>query len=63
MARQVRLQGVTVGHRDGFEAMLAAMAHHQVRPVLGETFAFDALRDAMDHLRQGGHVGKTLIRF
>lgn len=63
VARQVRLQGVTVGHRDGFEAMLAAMAQHQVRPVLGRTFAFEDLKDAMAHLRQGGHFGKTLIGF
>jgi NADPH:quinone reductase-like Zn-dependent oxidoreductase len=63
VARQVRLQGVTVGHRDGFEAMLKAMAQHEVHPVLGESFAFEQLKDAMDHLRQGGHFGKTLIRF
>ena len=63
VARQVRLQGVTVGHRDGFEAMLAAMAQHQVRPVLGETFAFEDLKPALNHLRQGGHFGKTLIKF
>ncbi|MBY8977954.1 NAD(P)-dependent alcohol dehydrogenase [Rhodobacteraceae bacterium NNCM2] len=63
VARQVRLQGVTVGHRDGFEAMLAAMAQHEVHPVLGETFAFEELKEAMTHLRQGGHFGKTLIRF
>lgn len=63
VARQLRLQGVTVGHRDGFEAMLSAMAQHELRPVLGETFAFEALKEAMDHLRGGGHFGKTLIRF
>jgi len=63
VARQVRLQGVTVGHRDGFEAMLRAMAQHRVRPVLGKTFAFDALKEAMDHLRAGDHFGKTLIQF
>ncbi|EDM71432.1 oxidoreductase, zinc-binding dehydrogenase family protein [Roseobacter sp. AzwK-3b] len=63
VARQVRLQGVTVGHRDGFEAMLAAMAQHQMRPVLGKTFAFEDLKPALDHLRQGGHFGKTLIEF
>ena len=63
VARQVRLQGVTVGHRDGFEAMLRAMAQHEVHPVLGDSFAFEQLKDAMEHLRQGGHFGKTLIRF
>ena len=63
VARQVRLQGVTVGHRDGFEAMLAAMAQHEIRPVLGKSFAFEDLRAALDHLRSGGSVGKTLIEF
>ena len=41
VTRQVRLQGITVGHRDGFEAMLTAMERHKIRPVLGESFAFD----------------------
>ena len=63
VARQVRLQGVTVGHRDGFEAMLAAMDQHRLRSVLGETFAFEDLKPALTHLRQGGHFGKTLIKF
>ena len=63
VARQVRLQGVTVGHRDGFEAMLRAMELHQVQPVLGETFPFEDLKTAMDHLRVGDHFGKTLIQF
>jgi NADPH:quinone reductase-like Zn-dependent oxidoreductase len=63
VARQVRLQGVTVGHRDGFGAMLAAMSQHNVRPVIGQTFAFEDLKPALAHLRDGGHFGKTLIRF
>lgn len=63
VSRQIRLQGVTVGHRDGFEAMLRAMAQHEMRPVLGETFDFERLKDAMTHLQQGGHFGKTLIQF
>lgn len=62
VARQIRLQGVTVGHRDGFEAMLAAMAQHQVRPVIGAEFAFDDLKDAMRHQRDGKNFGKTIIR-
>lgn len=63
VARQVRLQGVTVGHRDGFEAMLQAMEQHEIQPVINETFAFEDLKPAMDHLRSGGHFGKTLIQF
>lgn len=63
VARQVRLQGVTVGHRAGFEAMLAAMEQHQIHPVIGTTFAFEDLHSALQHQRDGGHFGKTLIRF
>lgn len=63
VARQVRLQGVTVGHRDGFEAMLRAMSLHGTRPLLGRTFAFEGLRDALEHLRAGPGLGKTLIEF
>lgn len=63
VARQVKLQGVTVGHRAGFEAMLSAMEMHQIRPVLGKQFAFEELKDAMDHLRSGNTFGKTLIQF
>ncbi|GAB5512170.1 MAG: NAD(P)-dependent alcohol dehydrogenase [Hyphomicrobiales bacterium] len=63
VARQVRLQGVTVGHRDGFDAMLAAMEQHQLRPVLGAEFAFEDLKSAFEHLRKGGNFGKTLIAF
>jgi len=63
VTRQVRLQGITVGHRDGFEAMLTAMERHKIRPVLGESFAFDKLKDALNHLRQSGHFGKTTIHF
>lgn len=63
VARQVRLQGVTVGHRDGFEAMLYAMTQHELHPILGDIFAFEDLKPAMDHLRNGGHFGKTLVQF
>ncbi|QCO57722.1 NAD(P)-dependent alcohol dehydrogenase (plasmid) [Pseudorhodobacter turbinis] len=63
VARQVRLQGVTVGHRDGLEAMMKAMTQHQIHPVLGETFAFADLKAAMSHLKAGDNFGKTLIGF
>lgn len=63
VTRQVRLQGVTVGHRDGFEAMLRAMDAAKMRPVLGRSFDFAELRPALEHLRHGTGMGKTLIQF
>lgn len=63
VARQVRVQGVTVGHRDGFEAMLHAMSLHGTRPVLGETYAFEDLKNAMTDFKERDRFGKTLIQF
>lgn len=63
VTRQVRLQGVTVGHRDGFDAMLAAMAQHQVRPVIGKVFGFDDLKLALAETAKPTGLGKTVIRF
>lgn len=63
VTRQIRLQGVTVGHRDGFEAMLAAMTTHRLRPLVGKTFAFEDLKAALDETARPSGIGKTVIRF
>ncbi len=63
MTRQVRLQGVTVGHRDGFESMLRAMAKHEVRPLIGKRFAFNELKAALDEVAKPTGLGKAVIRF
>jgi len=61
VTRQVRLQGVTVGHRDGFVAMLRAIDLHQVKPVVDRVFAFAELKEAMAYLRSGAQFGKVCI--
>lgn len=61
ITRQVRMQGVTVGHRDGFEAMLRAMEQHRLRPMVDRVFAFDQLKEAMACLREGAQFGKVCI--
>jgi NADPH:quinone reductase-like Zn-dependent oxidoreductase len=61
ITRQVRLQGVTVGHRDGFEAMLRAMAQHRIKPVIDRVFAFEELKVAMAHLQSGRQFGKVCV--
>jgi NADPH:quinone reductase-like Zn-dependent oxidoreductase len=61
ITRQVRLQGVTVGHRDGFEAMIRAMDQHKVRPVVDRIFDFAELKEAMAYLKSGAQFGKVCI--
>ena len=62
VTRQVRLQGITVGNRDGFEAMLRAIDQHKLKPVTDKLFAFEQLKEAMAYLKSGAHFGKICIR-
>jgi NADPH:quinone reductase-like Zn-dependent oxidoreductase len=62
VTRQVRLQGITVGHRDGFEAMARAIGQHRLQPVVDRVFAFEELKEAMAYLKSGAHFGKVCIR-
>jgi NADPH:quinone reductase-like Zn-dependent oxidoreductase len=63
VTRHVRLQGITVGSRDDFEAMARAVAQHQLRPAIDErVFAFDELHPALDYLASGQHFGKICIQ-
>ena len=59
--RSLALQGVTVGSRDGFEAMARAIAHAGLRPVVDREFPFDEAPDAFRHLKSGAHFGKVCI--
>lgn len=61
VTRALRLQGITVGHRDAFEAMCRAIAQHRIAPVIDRVFAFDELVDAYRHLHSGRHFGKVCI--
>jgi hypothetical protein len=62
VTRQVRLQGITVGSRDGFEAMLRAIGQHRLEPVVDRVFDFAELKDAMAYLASGAHFGKVCLR-
>ena len=62
VTRKVRLQGITVGSRVGFEAMVKAFAQHRIEPVIDRVFAFEELREALDYLASGAHFGKVCIR-
>ncbi len=62
--RQVRMQGVTLGSRADFEAMLRACAAAQLRPVLDQQrFAFEHAPAAFEHMKSGQHFGKIAIEY
>jgi NADPH:quinone reductase-like Zn-dependent oxidoreductase len=62
VTRQVRLQGITVGSRDGFEAMARAIGQHRLEPVVDRVFDFHELKEALAWLKSGAHFGKVCIR-
>jgi len=59
--RQVRLQGVTCGHRENFEDMLRAIALRGVDPVISHRFAFAQAREAFACMAANAHTGKIVI--
>lgn len=60
--RQVRMQGIGVGHRNSFEAMMRAIELHRIAPVIDKIFPFEQLKEAMAYLKSGAHFGKICIR-
>ncbi len=59
---QRRLQGVFVGHRDGFAALCDAIAQAKLHPVVDRVFPFEEAGDAFERLRSSAHIGKICIR-
>ncbi len=59
--QNIRLQGVTVGSRDQFEHMLAAIAAHKLKPVIDRVFPLAEIRAAIEHLGARRHIGKVCI--
>lgn len=60
--RQVRLQGITCGDREAFEAMLRAIALHGIEPVISHRFDFADAPLAFRAMDEGSHFGKIVVR-
>ena len=64
VTRNIRLQGVTVGSRATFEAMVRAMELHALRPPIhDQRFAFEEVGAALQALPEGRHFGKVVSEF
>ncbi len=61
LMQNVRLQGILVGSREGFERMNRAIAAHGLRPVVDRVFPFDDAPDAFHHMASASHLGKICI--
>ncbi|MEO1367067.1 MAG: NAD(P)-dependent alcohol dehydrogenase [Acidobacteriota bacterium] len=63
LMRNVRIQGILVGSRESFEAMMRAFAGQRLKPVIDRVFPFDEAREALLYLSGGRHLGKICISF
>jgi NADPH:quinone reductase-like Zn-dependent oxidoreductase len=61
LSRSLHVAGTAIGPRANFEALLAAMDMHKVRPVIDRVFPFAEYGDAYARLKSGNHVGKVVI--
>jgi len=57
-----RLQGIYVGSTQMLADLLHAFERNQVKPVIGETFAFEQAKEALQHMGSGAHFGKIVVR-
>lgn len=57
----VRIQGILVGSREGFEAMNRAIDLHELKPVVDRVFPFSETPEAFSYMAEGRHFGKVAI--
>lgn len=61
MAKNLRVQGLTVGSRSDQLRMIAGIEQNGIKPVIDRHFPLDQLADAFRHQESGAHFGKIVI--
>jgi NADPH:quinone reductase-like Zn-dependent oxidoreductase len=59
--KQIRLNGIYVGSRVDFEEMNRAILMHSLKPAVDQTFAFYEVKQALQTMESGSHLGKLVI--
>jgi NADPH:quinone reductase-like Zn-dependent oxidoreductase len=60
--RNVRVQGIFVGHREGFEEMNRAIEQHGLQPEIDRVFPMEEVRQAFEWMAGGNHFGKICLQ-
>ncbi|HLF23898.1 MAG TPA: NAD(P)-dependent alcohol dehydrogenase [Burkholderiales bacterium] len=63
MSTNARLQGVSVGSREMFEAMTRAIERQRIEPVIDKVFPWQEARAALETMQRGEHFGKIVLDF
>ena len=61
MAKNLRVQGLTVGSRAQQLAMIAGIEANGIRPVISDSFPLERLGDAFRHQESRKHFGKIVV--
>jgi len=60
--QETRLEGSTAGSRASLDRLVTAMSVHGIKPVIDKKrFTLDQLREALEYLQSGNHIGKVVI--
>ncbi len=63
LMRQIKIQGVIVGHKAGMQRMLKAFTAHQLRPILcDKEFTLTDVDEAFQYMKAAKHIGKIVIK-
>jgi NADPH:quinone reductase-like Zn-dependent oxidoreductase len=63
LMRNVRLQGVFVGHKEAMVRMVRAFESWDLKPVVDQIFMWTEARAALEHMATGAHFGKIALSF
>jgi len=63
IGNSARLQGLSVGSRDMFEAMCRAIELHKISPVVDKVFPWTDAKAAFSAMAGGEHFGKIVLQF
>jgi NADPH:quinone reductase-like Zn-dependent oxidoreductase len=63
IGNSAKLQGLSVGSREMFEAMCRAIDLHGIRPVVDKVFPWTEARAAFNAMAAGEHFGKIVLEF
>jgi NADPH:quinone reductase-like Zn-dependent oxidoreductase len=58
-----RVQGISVGSREHFEAMCRAIAANGLKPIIDKRFPLEDAQAAFRAMRAGEHFGKIVLNF
>lgn len=63
IATAAKVQGLSVGSREMFEAMCRALTLHRIRPVVDRVLPWSDARVAVEEMARGSHFGKIVLTF